>query len=239
MKAIYLQSNNINEDGFIYLSEALKINSTLRFLDLFYNDFNNNSALHFSESLKVNNSLKSIFLCDTQMSDLGLKNFCGGLNQNTYLKHINISWNEISQTGAEFFCNFLKSNHSLKEISIKIGSMNSNILGLLHEALRINSCIEILKTNDLDDDEMGEIQFFLSCNKPWTTQLHSTLLDPFKSCVESLLLVLKFYEKTNRIKIPRFVIFEIIKMIDRKSFSPFSEKFKENKKRKRGEEDQE
>ena len=60
---LWLNGNNIGDDGAKSLSESLKVNSTLTTLNLCENNIGDDGAKPLSESLKVNSTLTYLSLC--------------------------------------------------------------------------------------------------------------------------------------------------------------------------------
>jgi hypothetical protein len=112
----------------------------------------------------------------------------------------------------------LKYNHSLTELNcnnpIFIESPSSDYL---KECLKKNdtlTCVSIW-----DDRLQNNINPLLNCNIQWNHTNHKKLtFAPFQDAVRTFLFCLKINQKQTKLKIPKFVLFEIIKKINRKSF---------------------
>jgi hypothetical protein len=79
------------------------------------------------------------------------------------------------------------------------------------------------------------IEYLLKCNEKWSTKTHHNCSSFFKQAVHTFLLCMKRNQMQTKLKIPKFVVFEILKFVDRKSFFSldFPDDQKNSKKRKR------
>ncbi len=59
--------NKLGDVGLQYLSNALKVNTGLAFLDLFDADFGEEGAISLAEALLLNKSLVNLRLCNTHV----------------------------------------------------------------------------------------------------------------------------------------------------------------------------
>ena len=119
--------DDIDDLGVIALSDALKVNKSLKFLNLERNKFGDSGVIALSEALKVNESLY----------------------------HLRLGFNGFGVPGAIALSDALKVNKSLKFLTLK--SFGSNVdmddkLKALSEGLKVNKSLIYL---DLDNCKMS------------------------------------------------------------------------------------
>jgi hypothetical protein len=95
----------------------------------------------------------------------------------------------------------LRENHSITDINTYPGNYKKC------EDFNWNHNEILLQTKTL-----------LDCNVMWRAEQHINQSPEFKSAILMFMKCLKVWQKRTGIKIPKFVIFEIIKIIDRKTF---------------------
>ena len=145
------------------------------------------------------------------------------LKKNQTLESIDLSINKIGENGANFLSESIKYNSSLTEIYMSCNRINLEGAKMILESLKLNSTlIKLLILNNKFHSNyiFHQFEFYTKCNESWNTSLHIDLTCSFKSSVYTWLLVAKFFERKLVFRIPKFILFEIIKKIDRKSFSP-------------------
>ena len=111
----------------------------------------------------------------------------------------------------------LKVNNSLKEINIRRKYFYKKEVGLLVEAAFKNNSLNKISLN-CDPSILEKINFLLSCNLEWNCSIHNSLFPEFNCSIFVFLLCLNEIHNFLQFKIPKFVLFEIFKKIDRKSF---------------------
>jgi hypothetical protein len=131
-----------------------------------------------------------------------MKNFFVALESNFSLKKL-------------YFPKFSKENY---EDLIKLLKINKNLTKIL------------IPTHEIFDKKfLEEFRFYCCCNKMWTARNHIKCAQEFRSACYFFLLCLNRIQKNSSFKLPKFVLFEIIKLIDRRSFWKIA-LFVENKK---------
>jgi hypothetical protein len=201
---LYLSHNYIGDEGIKYLCEHLKLNSTLKQLCLNVNEIGDEGIKYLSESLKLNSSLKELDLNVNKIGDEGIKCLSESLILNSTLTTIELSHNKIGDEGIKYLNEFLKSNSTLTKINLD------------HKI------------------DKKTIEYLLKCNQKWSTKIHHDCSSFFKQAVHTFLFYMKCNQMQTGLKIPKFVLFEIIKFIDQKSFISLDlPTSKHNNKRKR------
>jgi len=70
-----LNGNNIDKKGAFALAEALKINSTLKELNLWNNNIDTEGGIALADALKSNSSLLNLNLKNNKLDDTGKEAF--------------------------------------------------------------------------------------------------------------------------------------------------------------------
>jgi len=95
----------------------------------------------------------------------------------------------------------LRENHSITDINTYPGNYKKG---------------EDFKWNH--NEILQQTKTLLDCNVMWRAEQHIYQPPEFKSTILMFMKCLKVWQKLTRIKIPKFIIFEILKFIDRKTF---------------------
>jgi len=93
---LYLDDNNISDEGAKALAEALKVNTALQGLILDRNNISDEGAEALAEALKVNTALQHLWLENNNISDEGAEALAEALKVNTALQGLYLDENEIS-----------------------------------------------------------------------------------------------------------------------------------------------
>ena len=266
LKEIQFRHNHLESQSILYLSESLKHNNSLQKLRIVRNKFENLGMVYFSDYLKQNSTLQVLDVSENEINSDLAKCLFTSLNSNKSLKELNISYNnigydgikhleninfetfgifenKIGEKGFENLCDILKPNQSLKKLFFTRNFYETKSISL--------QLVDLLKTNNsickIDEKNGGLMaKYFLNCNKEWKKEIHHKFSKSFKNSVFSFVCCLKKIEQNLPFKMGKFVVFEIIKKVERKSFQqldfpehpiPVIEKENQhdNKKRKREE----
>ena len=151
----------------------LKVNQTLRILNLQGYRLNSEIAGHIATGLAKNSSVKQLNLKSTSITSVGAAHIFKSLEHNTSLEELDLSSNK-------FFSRSSKSN-------------DSEALGCTVEGmLRVNQTLRIfnLQDCDLDDVITGHIATGLKYNSSCSCDVHSSHITP------------QVYVPTTRLRIP-------------------------------------
>ena len=221
IKELYLGDNNIRNEGMKFLSKALKINSHLKKLSLSGSILGNEGVKFLSKSLKTNKDLEEISLESCYINDEQIRYLSEALEVNSSLKKISISKNKIVN-GSKIFFESLKHNFSLHWVGFTHIKVNLDDVQFLVEVLKENSSLKKMKIylQDLEDQSFkSQIKFLCKCNEEWTPSLHSKIFSEYQSCIFTFLLCSNHIKRRDSIpKFPKFILFEIFKKVERKSF---------------------
>mmetsp|Transcript_7374 Transcript_7374/g.16718 ORF Transcript_7374/g.16718 Transcript_7374/m.16718 type:complete len:308 (-) Transcript_7374:328-1251(-) len=131
LKTIYLDRNQISDNGAIKLACALKDNDSLERLELGGNKISFMGAESLEITLKENQALQVIGLDNNMIGDEGAGCFAAALMVNKTLQRVDLSSNNIGKGGAESLAESLRMNKTLLEIKLignNIGNDGTSIL---------------------------------------------------------------------------------------------------------------
>ena len=144
--------------------EAIKVNKTLLKLDASLTKMQNES--YISDCLKINKSLKELNMSENGITSNGAKEIATAIRVNTTLEKLDLSCNEIYNYGVSFISDGLKNNNSLKEINISRNKITSEGAQYIADAIQINTTLVKLdlSCNALSDDGATAISDSLQFN---------------------------------------------------------------------------
>ena len=194
VRGIDLSSNHFGGCGMEDLSDALKSNSSLEGLDLSHNKIVDHDCLFLAPSLSTNNTL----------SVLDLRN------------------NEIGEEGAKELFESLKYNKSIKKINLRDNLFGAQSIDLLCELMKSNSTLtgfEFNMAGNLNDQREEDIYFYLLCNnQPNFLEKGFFFFPSLEEVFIYFILCIKEIQKSFHFKIPKQLVLEILKWVDKKSF---------------------
>ena len=127
-----LSCNNLGYSGIETLSNALKINKTIKKLNLFHNLFDVNGARRLSDALKINNILEELDIGYNRIKNTGFKSIIESIkeNKNLNLKFLGLKYNYINDKTLEEEFNLLEENKEIKleELDMKNNSLTQGFL---------------------------------------------------------------------------------------------------------------
>eukprot|EP01091_Cochliopodium_minus_P016622 TRINITY_DN6291_c0_g1_i2.p1 TRINITY_DN6291_c0_g1~~TRINITY_DN6291_c0_g1_i2.p1 ORF type:complete len:342 (-),score=70.69 TRINITY_DN6291_c0_g1_i2:60-1085(-) len=227
----------------MFYSEIILNNKSLTTLDLSNLGIKDVPIIKLANSLLKNNTLKFLNLESNQFSDDSVRYLCESLMSNTCLERLYLKDNMISDIGVKYLVNLLKTNSFLVEITLGLRINENGELSKLLPKLKNEEFKDIFlqienltKSSNINPKSIEKLNYLLHCNLKWSPNLHVHCSDLFKKTVFVFSLCLK--RNGIRFKLPKYIIFEILKLIDRKSFLVKKEKIK-IKKRKREDQDEE
>jgi Leucine-rich repeat (LRR) protein len=239
---IYGEEIGMNEMKCI--SEHLKLNTNITELDIIHAKVGNEGTKCMSEILKSNCKLKSLTLNNNQIGSEGLKCLIECLRSNASIEYLSLTGNPIKDEGVKYLCDYLKTNLTLKKICLDEKLLLTKAKEYLRECLILNTTLTQMfhqnlyhrPKNFVIDCHMIEFDYMLNCNKnKWSTKNHLICYPSFKDAIHTFLLCMKRIQWQTKLKIPKFVLFEIIKFIDQKIFFSLDFEIDQRKKRKREE----
>ena len=144
LSSLYLEDENVTDEGVEYLAEALKhSNCKLKSLDLSQNKVTNEGAKCLAEALKHSNcELNSLTLAQNYVTDEGAKCLAKALmHSNCKLNSLTLKDNKVTDEGAKCLSEALKhSNCTLKSLHLGVNNVTDEGAKCLAEALKHSNC---------------------------------------------------------------------------------------------------
>ena len=132
-----LSCNNLSYSSIEALCQALEINKTLKYLNLFHNKLDVSGGIRIGEVLKKNNNLTEIDIGYNRIKSKGFKNLFSSIlqNNNSSLKKIGLKYNFIRNYDLQEIFELIEKNEkiALEEIELKNNLLTSNFLPKLYE----------------------------------------------------------------------------------------------------------
>ena len=134
-------------------SEVLRINKTLKYLDISYNPIGDDGISALSDGLHVNTTLVQLIAHNCEFCSKGAESVATMLQTNKTLKYLNISSNQIEDDGITAVTCSVENNTSLTELLLYDCRFHSKGLQNINKMLMINKSLVKLGINDGDDDD--------------------------------------------------------------------------------------
>ncbi|KYQ92241.1 SH3 domain-containing protein [Tieghemostelium lacteum] len=165
-------SYNLSDySSMISLSDGLRVNSSVSKLSLRCCHIEGWGAFSLCDTLKLNQSLKYLDISENDLYDNGANSLSKNLNYSK-LTHLDVSCNAITSEGLNPILNALCTNQTLTYIDLSSNLIESNsIIPMLSEFLKSNHFLQTLKlsNSNLTDSHMEFISNGLLFNKTLTT----------------------------------------------------------------------
>ena len=137
-------SNFIGAEGANSLAQALRVNTSLSFLNLSRNFIGVRGANSLAQALRVNTSLSSLDLSCNSIGDEGANSLAEALRVNTSVSSLNLANNSIGNEGANSLAKALRENASLSSLNLSTNSIGGEGANSLVQALRVNTSLSSL-----------------------------------------------------------------------------------------------
>ena len=197
--------------------EAIKVNKTLLKLDASFTKIRDED--YISDCLKINKSLKELNISGNMITSNGAKEIATAIRVNTTLKKLDLSCNKISDDGVGFISDGLKNNNSLQELNISRNEITSegaqyiaeaiqvNTTQEITEAIQINSTLQNINISKNQISPEGLLYFMEAVNNNCTLQVvnitHNNVtrsgFTSIKQCIENLQHPIQIYASWNEI----------------------------------------
>ena len=166
LKELNISENEITSNGAKEIATAIRVNTTLEKLDLSCNALSDDGAGAIIDSLQFNNSLQELNISKNKITSEGVKKIATAIRVNTTLEKLDLSCNEIANDGVSFISDGFKSNNSLQEVNISRNKITSEGAQYISDAIRINTTLAKLdlSCNALSDDGAAAISDGLQFN---------------------------------------------------------------------------
>eukprot|EP00040_Diaphanoeca_grandis_P033747 m.207372 g.207372 ORF g.207372 m.207372 type:complete len:599 (+) comp32984_c0_seq1:161-1957(+) len=164
-----LQDNSIGDEGAAALSRALFGNITLTTLILRHNKIGNEGVSKIAFALKANRTLSILSFVGNMIGDVGVIQLAKALTRNRTIKSLFLNQNTISDVGAIAMADMLIKNTALVYLGLQENQIGDTGSAKLGVALESNNC---LKELHLGKNNIGDV----GAQKFWETfQQHQSL----------------------------------------------------------------
>lgn len=136
---LFLDRNQIDEEGVVQLAAALKDNSSLVELSLWGQDIGERGAQALAEALAHNQTLQMLDLDRTCLTDQGAIALAQALEHNSSVYSLRLSNNAISDAGAQALAHTLQHNQTLRTLLLNGNALGEDGATVLIDALSLNS----------------------------------------------------------------------------------------------------
>ncbi|KJE96730.1 hypothetical protein CAOG_07005 [Capsaspora owczarzaki ATCC 30864] len=119
------------------IAEALKVNSTVTTVVLWYNQIGDAGAQAFAEALKVNTTMERLYLGGNLIGDAGAQAIAEALKVNTTLPMLYLSDNQIQDAGAQAIAEALKVNTTVTVLGLDRNLIADAGAHAMAEALKV------------------------------------------------------------------------------------------------------
>jgi hypothetical protein len=152
IKKLYLGTNNIRSKGISFISEALKINTTLEYLGLNYSEIEDEGIGVFAENLILNNfsSLKFLHLGHNIITNKHMEKFFSALEKCKLIEEISLEFNLLKDDCVDFIILFMEKNKNIKKILLNNNLFTDDAVLKIFDFLNKNKNEENNKFNNLE-----------------------------------------------------------------------------------------
>ena len=128
------------------LVTMLQLNRSLQVLELENNpNIGDQGALHIAEGLKINSTLKELNLNKCGLTYKSMTQLAEALTLNTTLKNLDVGENNISDAGVIFLAKALNSNTGLTDLNLVGCNMSDMSLNELGACLTVNRSLKVVR----------------------------------------------------------------------------------------------
>jgi hypothetical protein len=152
VKYLDLRGNNIQAKGAIALANGVKLNRSLRSLNMKWNSIGKDptgvSAL--CDALKSNLTIGHVDFRNNRINNVGAKHIGDMLKSNTTITHLDISWNDLGVDGGIALLDGLKRNNTLIDCQLSGSKVGEDTLHEVAFLLRRNRAAAAYKSSPND-----------------------------------------------------------------------------------------
>ncbi|KAL0242941.1 hypothetical protein GEMRC1_005504 [Eukaryota sp. GEM-RC1] len=171
LKQLEVEVTRRNASVSMLLIEALKTNTTVTIVNLFYNSIGDEGARALAEALKVNTSITSVYLMFNSVGDEGARALAEALKVNASVTSVNLWRNSIGAEGARALAEAWKVNASVTSVDLRGISIGAEGARALADALKVNTSITsvYLMFNSVGDEGARALAEALKVNASVTS----------------------------------------------------------------------
>ena len=201
---MYLNDNEIGEEGASHIAEMLSKTRIVRNLSLKNNPgISDAGATLIARSLQQNNVLRTLSLSKCGITSKGVKDIAVAITEHPSLKRLLIHNNSFSDEGVAHLAEGLKHNQTLKYVDIRSCDITDIGVAFLADALCINTTLKVLYisgSNVLTEHGLTSLTEALSRNSRISELRIPANLKSFSSAAQ------KTINKTRRARLPSIKI---------------------------------
>ena len=166
LKKLNIRFCSITVTGISKITEALEVNTTLKTLDLSSAHFGNNGAIKLAKMLKNNKSIETLIICDNSIGDSGMIEIAEALKSNNKLKELNINDNRFADNAANKIVEVISINKTLKKLYMAYNCITVMAADTIVKALQNNKTLIELRFDKMPcDGIMTQLNDCLARNK--------------------------------------------------------------------------
>eukprot|EP00747_Dinoflagellata_sp_TGD_P163964 gnl/TRDRNA2_/TRDRNA2_183248_c0_seq1.p1 gnl/TRDRNA2_/TRDRNA2_183248_c0~~gnl/TRDRNA2_/TRDRNA2_183248_c0_seq1.p1 ORF type:complete len:432 (+),score=111.90 gnl/TRDRNA2_/TRDRNA2_183248_c0_seq1:75-1370(+) len=152
VKYLDLRGNNIQAKGAVALATGIKVNRSLRSLNLKWNSIGRDPTgiQALSEALSSNLTIGHVDLRNNRINNVGAKYVGEMLVANTTITHLDLSWNDIGVDGGIALLNGLKHNSTVIDCQLSGSKVGEETLHEVAFLLRRNRAAAAYKASPND-----------------------------------------------------------------------------------------
>lgn len=152
IKYLDLRGNNIQAKGAQALANGMKLNRSLRSLNLKWNVIGRDPSgvRALCDALKSNLTVGHVDLRNNRINNIGAKYIGEMLVANTTISHMDLSWNDLGVDGGIALLDGLKHNSTLIDLQLSGSKVGEETLHEVAFLLRRNRASAAYKANPLD-----------------------------------------------------------------------------------------
>jgi hypothetical protein len=152
VKYLDLRGNNIQAKGAVVLANGLKLNRSLRSVNLKWNCVGKDSTgvQALCDVLKSNMTISHLDLRNNRITNVGAKYLGEMLMSNTTITHLDLSWNDLGVDGGLALLDGLKHNNTLVDCQLSGSKVGEETLHEVAFLLRRNRAAAAYKSGAAD-----------------------------------------------------------------------------------------
>ena len=155
LRKLNISDNYLGNDGIKQLSENL--NKNILILDISNNHFEPNACSYISHYLSKS-KIEKLIMSNNKIKFIGMKELFPGLENCMNIKYINLRGNDLEEQSCKIISEFLKLNHSINRLNLSKNKIDAKGMNELVDGLILNDSIkEINLQNNLLDDFCGKV----------------------------------------------------------------------------------
>jgi len=146
IKYLDIAINSIGDDGISAISDSLHVNKTLIQLVARYCEFNNEGAKSVAKMLQVNRTLKYLDITGNSIGDDGILAISDSLHVNKTLIQLVACYCEFNNEGAKSIAKMLQVNRTLKYLNISHNNFEEDGITAVINSIQANNTLIHLKS---------------------------------------------------------------------------------------------